>query len=169
MHHGLMDAHSDADRLSGPCSDPECPTGSDPGPEWVTYKQAARILGVTHTTVGAMIQDGRLTGRALAASYYPSINAASVRAHAGEREAAARVREQARHDQEERQLPPQDGQVWLTARVAAAVLGITPARLYQRAHAGRTPFTWKDGRMWFRRSDIETRAAVVAFHARRRG
>jgi len=34
-------------------------------------------------------------------------------------------------------------------------------------HAGRTPFTWKDERMWFRRSDIETRAAVVAFHTRR--
>ena len=80
MHDGTMDAHSEADRLLGPCNDPDCPTGSDPGAEWITYKQAAQILGVTHTTVGAMIKDGRLVGRKLAASYYPSVNAASVRA-----------------------------------------------------------------------------------------
>lgn len=125
------------------------------------------MLGVTHTTVGAMIKDGRLVERKLAANYHPSVNAVSVRAHATEREAAARVREQARREREAFRQPPQDGEVWLSARVAAAVLGITPARMYQRAHAGRTPFTRKDGRMWFRRSDMETRSAVVAFHARR--
>ena len=169
MHHWTHGRTAEADRLLGPCNDPDCPTGSDPDPEWITYKKAAEMLGVTHTTVGAMIKDGRLVGRKLAASSYPSVNAASVRAHAAEREAAARVREQARHEHQQRQLPPQDGDVWLSARVAAAVLGITPARMYQRAHAGRTPFTWKDGRMWFRRSDIEMRGAVVAFHEIARG
>jgi len=162
-----MDAHSEADRVLGPCNDPDCPTGSDPAPEWITYKQAAEILGVTHTTVGAMIKDGRIVGRKLEASYFPSVNAGSVRARAAEREAEARVREQVRREHEKRQLPPQDGQVWLSAPVAAAVLGITRTRLYQRARRP-PPFTWKDGRMWFRRSDVETRSAIVAFHARRR-
>ena len=162
-----MDPHADADRLLGPCNDSDCPTGSDQGPEWITYREAAETLGVTHTTVGRMVKDGRLARRKLAATYYPSISAASVRAHAAEREAQARAREQARREHEERQLPPQDGDVWLSATVAAAVLGISRSRLWQRASAGRTPFTWKDGRMWFRRSDIETRAAVVAFQVRR--
>ena len=168
LHYGAMDPHADADRVLGPCNDPACPAGAGPGPEWITYRQAAEILGVTHTTIGAMVKDGRIGHRKLAASYYPSINARSVRAHVAEREADRRVREQRRREQEDRRRPPDDGEVWLSASVAAAVLGISRSRLWQRTRAGRTPCTWKDGRMWFRRSDIETRAAVVAFHRRPR-
>jgi hypothetical protein len=160
-----MDPHADADRVRGPCNNPARPTSADPGPEWITYRQAAKILGVTHTTIGAMVKDGRISRRKLAASYYPSINAPSVRAHAAEREADRRVRDQRQRELEQRRQPPNDGEVWLSAS-AAAVLGISRSRLWQRARAGRTPFTWKDSRMWFRRSDIETRAAVVAFHRR---
>ena len=36
------DAHSEADRLLSPCNDPDCPTGSGPGAEWITY----RLCGV---------------------------------------------------------------------------------------------------------------------------
>ena len=162
-----MDAHRDADLTLGPCLDPDCPTGQHPGPGWLTYVQAAELIGCSKTTIAAMVRDGRLVGRHPTVLSTPSIDAASARAVRDEWAAASRVREERRRiTQARRPRPPGDGDVWLRTSTAAAVLGITPTRLRQRAHAGRTPFAWHDNRMWFRRSDIEVRAAVVAFRER---
>ena len=60
MHDGLMDGHREADLTFGPCLDQGCPTGRDPGPEWITYVQAAELI---KTTVATMVRDGRLVSR----------------------------------------------------------------------------------------------------------
>jgi hypothetical protein len=137
-----------------------------PDPEWITRVQAAEILDCSPPTVGKLADEGRLVRRKMPTAF-PSILASSARALAVEREAERSAREATRAERAQRWTPPPNGDVWLDAKTAAAVLGLTRARMYQRAHAGRTPFTWHGGKMWFRRSDIEIRAAVMAFQRRR--
>ena len=116
-----------------------------PEPEWITRVQAAEILGCSSPTVGKLADQGRLVRRK-APTVFPSILASSVRGLAIEREAERQAREEKRAERAKTWTPPPDGKVWLDARTAAAVLGLTrpgctngrmPAALPSPGTAGR--------------------------------
>jgi hypothetical protein len=140
--------------------------------EWITYVEAARVIGCADRTVARMVRDGRFVQRK-GPRAQPSISAESARAVgvevraaglSGEQRAAERAAAKAA-----RWTPPPDGNVWLSAETTALVLGVTTQSVHQRFADGKLPFTVHGGMKWFRRSDVEMRAAVRAFQAQHVG
>ena len=62
--------------------------------------------------------------------------------------------------------PPDDGQVWVTTKTAALVLGLTPNGVGARIRAGTLPAVLRGSRYWLRRVDVETAAAARVFMRR---
>ena len=59
------DAHSEADRLLGPCNDPDCPTGAGAEPQPVTHDQVVDFYvakGMTRGQAEQHIAEIRRTG-----------------------------------------------------------------------------------------------------------
>ncbi len=91
----------------------------------ITVAKAARILGVTTTTVRRMVLNGQLADGERHA--HRRLSRAEV-----ERVAVARYRRNDRIG-----YPPDPDSYWVTRDDAAAVLGVAPARIGQLARAGR--------------------------------
>ena len=107
----------------------------------ITYKEAARILGVTTSTVRRHVLAGRL----------PQTRPVNRRMLSqAEVEALALVSyEHRRHIAEEESY-------WVTGRRAAAILGVNLARLNQLAAKGFLPFAvHADGTRLYRRRQLE--------------
>jgi hypothetical protein len=136
--------------------------------EWISYLEAARLIECSHMTITRTVHDGRLVHRA-GARRHPSISQASARQVGVEWRALQQARTEATQGRAARRTPPDDGDVWLDAKAAAAVLGVSTNAIYQRVLAGRMPFTLHGGTKWFRRADIEMRAAVRSFQSQSPG
>ncbi|WP_460796782.1 helix-turn-helix domain-containing protein [Nocardioides pacificus] len=138
--------------------------------EWITYDEAAEVLGCSRPVVARLLEEGRLEQRKGLARKFPSINAASARRLAGELAAEDAERVEAERVRQEQRAawmtPPADGQVWLDAPVVAALLSVSIQRVYQLLRAGRIPYTVHGGKHWIRRVDAEVIAAARAFHQR---
>ena len=138
--------------------------------EWITYVEAARVIGCDERTLARMVRDGRFVQRK-GPRAQPSISAESARAvgRGSCREAFAGTASRGAGGCEGRSLDATPhGDVSLSAETAALVLGVTRQSVDQRAADGKLPFTVHGGMKWFRRSDVEMRAAVRAFQARAR-
>jgi len=137
--------------------------------EWVSHEVAALIIRCSPSTVRTLARSGRVVRRQVARRL-PSLDAESVRAVAGEwraQQQAKRDKTVARAQAERlRGSPPDSEHVWLRAGEAAALLGVTPTRVHQRARRGRIPCVEHAGRRWFRRLDIEVIAAAKTFRER---
>jgi len=150
-------------------STPDVLVSIEPEPEWVTHQAAAQIIGCSPSTVRTLARSGRIVRRHVARRS-PSLDVRSVRAVAGE----WREQQQAKRDtaiaraqaEQLRDSPPDSGHVWLRAGEAAALLGVMPTRVHQRARRGRIPCVEHAGRRWFRRRDIEVIAAAKTFRER---
>ena len=114
--------------------------------EWITYVEAARVIGCAERTVARMVRDGRLVQRK-GPRAQPSISAESARAVGVEVRVAKLSREQRAAERAAakaaRWTPPPDGNVWLSAEAAALVLGVTGSR---STSAPRTASSRSQGR-----------------------
>lgn len=123
---------------------------------WVSFADAAELVGCSEGAIKTAVNAGWIRQRDVHRSL-PSLERESVVEFAGEW--AAR-----KHRRAERTKlvagPPDDGDVWLDMATAALVLGISRSRASQLALAERLPCTVRDGRRWFRRTDIENAAAA---------
>lgn len=128
---------------------------------WITWMQAARLIGAPRSAVESWIRDGRLRTRQAAPSK-PSVERSSAEALVPEwREIAAEreARRQARRSRLEarRQVPgpPGEGDEWLTTSQAAEILGCSPRLVRRRFHSERLSGIQRDGQIWLRRNDVE--------------
>jgi hypothetical protein len=128
--------------------------------EWVTQREAARLLGVHVSLIPKMLRRGDLVSR----RERPSLSRAQVVELAAARQRAAADR--AERDAEPRSAglrPPDDEHEWLLGPVAAAVLGCSEGALGMRANRGQVPFTLHAGRRWYRLDllELQVRARVA--------
>jgi hypothetical protein len=132
--------------------------------EWVTYREAAELLGVHVSLIPKMLRRGDLTSR----RQRPALSRAQVLDLA-----AARQRMTAERAQREADLrqggprPPDDDHEWLLGPAAAAVLGCSEGALGMRANRGQVPFMVHCRRRWYRLDLLEL--LVRARVARDRG
>lgn len=146
---------------------------------WITYAEAADIVGCARGTITKAVARGDITHRTAPNRQRggpASLDRHSVQAFAQQRaqlttetqrEAIQRLEAQA--ERAALSQPPRDGQVWLDAATTAIVLGLSVSRVKQLAAADRVPHQRQGRRLWFRRTDVEQLAAARAFVERRRG
>src|SRR6476469_1513870 len=144
---------------------------SDRDDEWVTYKQAARILGVHFSNVPKMVRRGDLTPHP---TRRPSLRLADVIRLRDARAERARLRSlppEPRPPKDPPQ-PPDREQPWVGAEVVARHMGVGVSAVHQRSRRGRLPFALgSDGRTRFYqlaqvdatlRAQVATRTRAVA-------
>lgn len=119
--------------------------------DWVTQRQAARLLGVHVSAVPKMVRRGDLTPR----DGRPSLSHDQVLTLADARATAARKREQRPTTILTGPQPPDDIHEWLQAPEAGELMGVGPEAVKIRARRGRLPSELHDGRRWFRRDHLE--------------
>lgn len=135
--------------------------------EWVTYLEAARMIGCSPGLVGRMVKSGELEARGRQEQrWLPTISRVSaleVAEARAERQRLAELRRTARPAW----LPPDDGNVWLSPQEAGLVIGLTHMGVRYRAIHGLIPATRCGGRWWLRRDHVEQAAAARVFQRRR--
>lgn len=152
-----VDPHTGADLTLGPCGIGGCPTGVDADDQWVSYSEAAEILGCSPTTAAKLVREGQLEHRP-GPRRYPSVSRVSTHQLAHDRHAAAANRA-SRPAARTRSGPPDDGDAWLSAATSAVLLGISSRAVRLRGTAGTMPATRVDRKWWFRRQHVENLAA----------
>ena len=123
---------------------------SDRAGEWVTIKEAARLLGVHYSAVPKMVRRGDLTPRR---NKRPSLSRKAVLELREARDERARLRALPPASKM-KPRPPDDGHDWVDAAAVAAHLNVGVTAIHQRARRGRLPFTLgSDGQTRFYRLD----------------
>lgn len=120
-------------------------------PEWVTQREAARLLGVHVSAVPKMVRRGDLVPRLAR----PSLNREEVLALRAARDASQLQQEQRRLASPVGPTPPDEENEWLEAPAAAAVLGCSVVAINARARRDRVPSTLHGGRRWYRSDLLE--------------
>ena len=134
--------------------------------EWVTYQQAAYILGCHVSNVPKLVARGELTstgkrGRSFARDQVEDL----ARRRAAERE--ARTARPPRKYQRVDHRPDLDHE-WLTTSQVAELLGVTKPAVVGRITRDRLPAVRNGGRLWVRRDLLEqVEAARLARKTRR--
>ncbi len=141
---------------------------------WITWSQAAELVGCSVSVIERHTRTGRIQSRPLRhrGHYQPTLSRTSVEAFAtwwrpmnAERE--QRRAERARTARAQEPIgPPDDGQVWLGATTAALVIGCTPQWVGRIASEERIPAVRRGRRWWLRRTDVEIFAAARALEQR---
>lgn len=133
---------------------------------WISWREAADILGCPRHVIPRLIDQGHLEQR-LAHRTRPSVSRESVEAHAP---TYAEHRAEAQRQKAERQKAraariegPPNGDVWLNVATAALVLELSTSGVLRKIHADQLPATRVGRRWWLRRRDVEQAAAVRAF------
>jgi hypothetical protein len=126
---------------------------SERADEWVTIKEAARLLGVHHSAVPKMTRRGLLSPRK---GKRPSLSRAEVLDLREARAEKARLRALPPSKVSPLQPePPDDEHDWVLAGGVAAHIGVSVTAVHQRARRGRLPFILgSDGRTRFFRLDL---------------
>jgi excisionase family DNA binding protein len=136
---------------------------------WITWVEAARLIGAPRHVVESWIRDGRLRTR-VAPRAKPSVERLSAealavewRAIVAEREAKRRAQRRSVEARRRLASPPADGQEWLTPSQAAELLGCSQQAVRNRVHSERMPGIQVGGRIWIRRRDVDriVRAATL--------
>ena len=126
---------------------------SDRADEWVTIKEAARLLGVHYSAVPKMVRSGDLAPRP---DKRPSFSRQAVLELREARAERARLRAlpPAPPARKAPPKPPDDEHAWVDAATVAAHLNVGVTAVHQRARRGRPPFTLgSDGQTRFYRLD----------------
>lgn len=133
---------------------------------WVSHAEAANVIGCSRHDVARLVEAGELAHR-VAARRRPSIDRADAIALQPVWAERQEARQQLEREPAEVRRPvtasPDDGDVWLSTTTTAIALGISPSAVRQRAQRGTLPHYRTATRLWFRRRDVETRAAAQAF------
>jgi excisionase family DNA binding protein len=136
---------------------------------WITWVEAARLIGAPRHVVESWIRDGRLRTRNVPRAK-PSVERLSAealavewRAIVTEREARRRARQRSLDARRRLASPPADGEMWLTPSQAAELLGCSQQAVRNRVHSERLPGIQRAGRIWLRRRDVEQAARAAAF------
>jgi hypothetical protein len=139
---------------------------SDRADEWVTVKEAARLLGVHYSAVPKMVRRGDLTPRR---NKRPSLSREAVLELREVRAERARLRALPPASKKPpAPHPPDDEHAWVDAATVAAHLNVGVTAVHQRARRGRLPFTvGSDGQTRFYRLD-QVDMALRAQEATRR-
>jgi hypothetical protein len=127
---------------------------SDRAGEWVTIREAARLLEVHYSAVPKMTRRGLLHPRK---DQRPSLSRAEVLKLRAARAERARLQALPPPAKEPPKAPeaPNDEHEWVLADVVAAHLGVGVAAVHQRARRGRLPFTLgSDGATRFYRLEL---------------
>jgi hypothetical protein len=127
---------------------------SDRAGEWVTIREAARLLGVHYSAVPKMTRRGLLHPRK---DRRPSLSRAEVIALRDARAEQARLQALPPPVKEPPAAaePPDREYEWVLADVVAGHLGVGVAAVHQRARRGRMPFTLgSDGATRFYRLEL---------------
>lgn len=142
----------------------------------ITYREAARRLGVGEAAVRTMLRFGVLeqtpppadgSGRTRAHASIDPDSLDQARAWLEERDAQREARRLAEQRRREHQgNPPDLEHVWLDLKTVAAMAGLTVQWAQWRAREGRMPATWHGGQYWVRRDHAEAFMAARAFRAR---
>lgn len=130
--------------------------------DWVSWVQAAAIIGCSPGTVKALVKTGRLSTRPRQGRL-PSVELSSAQALAVGDAWRARPRRNRGKRRRQRGTPPDNNSVWLGAVTAGLVMGVSTERVRQRARAGTLPVVVHGGQMWFRREHVEQAAAARTF------
>ena len=144
--------------------------------EWVSWRDAADLIGCPITAVSRAVERGEIERRA-ADRYAPSLRRTSVETFAQERwpvlvqqrrdrqAAAARRRDERRRRRDEpgrRERPPDEEHVWLSRTATALLLGISHNTLSKLTTDDKIPHTRVGQRVWYRRDHAEQAAAARA-------
>ena len=134
--------------------------------EWVTYQQAAHLLGCHISNVPKLVARGKLAstgkrGRSFSRDQVEDL----ARRRAAERE--ARASRPPRKYQRVDHRPDLDHE-WLTTSQVAVLLGVTKPAVVGRITRDRLPAVRNGGRLWVRRDLLEqVEAARLARKTRR--
>jgi excisionase family DNA binding protein len=122
--------------------------------EWVTYAQAAELLGCHVSNVAKLVAKGQLQSRGYVRD--GSLDRADVEALA-ERRARERETQAARPPRRYQRVDhrPAAEHEWLSIREVAALLGVTGPAVMGRIHRERLPAVQNGGRWWVRRDLLE--------------
>lgn len=112
-------------------------------------REAAEILSVHMSAVPKMIRRGDLRPR----SQRPRLARADVLVLRDARAAHDAARAAALASQPPQ--PPASEHEWLTADLAAEMMGVGPEAVRVRARRGKLPSELHDGRRWFRKDHLE--------------
>ena len=125
----------------------------DANGEWVTFREAARLLDVHRSNVPKMVRRGDLTPRK---GRRPSLRLADVLELAEAREEAARLRALPPQPKApEVPLPPDNELEWVQVDAVAVFLRVQPAAVRQRTRRGRLPHVvGTDGHVWYQLDQI---------------
>lgn len=118
--------------------------------EWVTYAQAAEILGCHISNVPKLVSKGQLTSRGRRGA---SFDRDRVEQLALARASTRRPRKLDRAPRPDRR--PDPDHEWLTASEAARRLGVTRPAVSKRVRRGRIPAVEHNGRLWIRADHLE--------------
>jgi hypothetical protein len=124
-------------------------TRTVPG-EWITYEEAAQIIGCARSQVQRLVARGWITTRASR----PVLDRASVegaeRRWRADQQARRALAETNKRAPRRRVLSPDDEHTWLGLGEAADLLGLSQAGLSARSRRDGVPYTEHDGRRWYR-------------------
>ncbi|MEP9385583.1 helix-turn-helix domain-containing protein [Nocardioides sp. KR10-350] len=136
--------------------------------QWVSYLEAARIVGCSPGAIATGVKRGEIAHRQ--ASRGPrggraSLDIESVYAFRDARTARIQAAKARTEERLARTRPPDDGDVWVSTEVAALILRLSPSRVRQLAQADRLPCERVGRLLWFRRSDVERISSARSFTA----
>lgn len=134
---------------------------------WVSAAQAAQIVGCRIGTIRRAVTAGHITRREPTNYAQPSLSRHSVEAFAPMWRARQEAKTQPAPEPDRGSGPPDETHEWLTTAQAARVLGISTNRVRQLALAERLPCTMVSSRRYYRRVDVDIKAAARAFKNQR--
>ena len=139
--------------------------------EWITYREAADILGCVESNVPKLIAKGHLTRRTQGDGRrvrQGSLSRRAVEELARRRAAAAARPKPARRGYERVDHRPDTDHVWLSPAEAAVQIGVTAQANRARVKRGRLPATESGGRIWIQAEHFhQVEAARTATRLRR--
>lgn len=132
---------------------------------WVTYAEAAEILGCHVSNVSKLVDKGQLSSTGQRGA---SFDRDGVEELARRRQARREMLEQRTRKYQRIDHRPDHEHEWLSPREVAELLGVTPQAVLRRIRTERLPGVEHGGRRWVRRDHLEqVEAARLARKTRR--
>ncbi|WP_139982980.1 type IV toxin-antitoxin system AbiEi family antitoxin domain-containing protein [Nocardioides litoris] len=126
----------------------------EPAPEWITWQQAAELVGCPVPTIDWWKRQGRIRSRH---GRWPSLDRASVQEFAVWWQQREEGSERRRRRRRASRTPSPDPAEWATTAEAAELLGITTGQVGHLARTGQLEGQLVGGRRWISR-DVLRRA-----------